>query len=383
MKCPNCGNEINGKFCTKCGTPAPAQEAAPAPTNPVCPTCGEEVKGKFCTKCGTPMNAPAAPVQEAPVQEAPQPMQYNPAPQANEQNNVTPEPVQYGQQYNNAQPNDGYTGQQFTNQPTGGYTGQQFTNQPKAKKSNGKVIGIIIAVVAALFLIICAIVGIVIYNIVDSVKDEVSKIESSSKVINIIEETTEPKTEPETTEPETTIEETTTKEGYDPKSRLEYIEVSPDAVHITGYEPDYDFKGSTLEVKIPSEIDGKKVENIDFLGVYESSYNQDVYIKVIIPGSIEELNSYSISFNRDIDEVVIEDGVKKLNENAFIGCSDLVKVTVPESVKMMDGCGLGFDVDEDDYSIDVPIKGFEMSGKKGSTAEKYCKDNKFTFKEVK
>lgn len=378
MKCPNCGNEINGKFCTKCGTPAPAQEAAPvAPTNPVCPTCGEEVKGKFCTKCGTPMDAPAAPVQEAPVQEAPQPMQYTP----DQNTNTNPEPVQYGAQFN-----DGYTGQQFTNQPSNnGYTGQQFTNQTNApKKSNGKVIGIIIAVVAALFLIICVIVGIIIFKFVGEVEKEVSKLEKDpSSVINIIEEVTEDVTIPELTMPETTIEETTTKDGYDPVSRLEYTEVSPGVVHITGYEPDYDFAGSTLEVKIPSEIDGKTVANIDFLGVYESSYSQEVYIKVIIPGSIKELNSYSISFNRDIDEVVIEDGVEKLNENAFIGCTDLVKVSVPESVKEMEDCGLGFDVDEDDYSIDVPIKGFEMSGKKGSTAEKYCKQHKFTFKEVK
>ena len=26
MKCPNCGNEITGKFCTSCGTPAPVEE---------------------------------------------------------------------------------------------------------------------------------------------------------------------------------------------------------------------------------------------------------------------------------------------------------------------------------------------------------------------
>ena len=26
MKCPNCGNEITGKFCTSCGTPAPVEK---------------------------------------------------------------------------------------------------------------------------------------------------------------------------------------------------------------------------------------------------------------------------------------------------------------------------------------------------------------------
>ena len=49
-----------------------------------CPNCGEEVTGKFCTKCGTP-----APAQSEPVQQ-PEPMQYQ------SQDSVQqPEPMQY------------------------------------------------------------------------------------------------------------------------------------------------------------------------------------------------------------------------------------------------------------------------------------------------
>lgn len=34
MKCPNCGNEINGKFCTKCGTPVGGPTYNQTPPNP-------------------------------------------------------------------------------------------------------------------------------------------------------------------------------------------------------------------------------------------------------------------------------------------------------------------------------------------------------------
>ncbi len=62
MKCTNCGNELNPgqKFCTKCGTPAPAPETKSAGLQ--CPSCGKALNPgqKFCTKCGTPAPAPEA-----------------------------------------------------------------------------------------------------------------------------------------------------------------------------------------------------------------------------------------------------------------------------------------------------------------------------------
>lgn len=34
MKCPNCGNEVNGKFCTNCGTRVEEPASQPTPPNP-------------------------------------------------------------------------------------------------------------------------------------------------------------------------------------------------------------------------------------------------------------------------------------------------------------------------------------------------------------
>ena len=48
--CPQCQAQNTGKFCTNCGTPAPA----PANDRWFCPDCGTENHGKFCTNCGKP-----------------------------------------------------------------------------------------------------------------------------------------------------------------------------------------------------------------------------------------------------------------------------------------------------------------------------------------
>lgn len=46
MKCQNCGNEFEGKFCPNCGTPAPTN------TKRFCSNCGAEMNGNFCSNCG-------------------------------------------------------------------------------------------------------------------------------------------------------------------------------------------------------------------------------------------------------------------------------------------------------------------------------------------
>ena len=47
-KCPACGADNNGKFCTNCGKPKPESDRW------FCSECGCENHGKFCTNCGKP-----------------------------------------------------------------------------------------------------------------------------------------------------------------------------------------------------------------------------------------------------------------------------------------------------------------------------------------
>jgi hypothetical protein len=70
-----------------------------------------------------------------------------------------------------------------------------------------------------------------------------------------------------------------------------------------------------------------------------------------------------------------------LESDAFTSMTNLKSVTVPDSVKEMDNCGLGMDVD-DNYDS-VPLKGFKMYCKKGSAAEAYAKENNLSYEIIK
>ena len=380
MKCTNCGNEFMGKFCPNCGTPAPVNDSAPVQNEQTQPT---------------------EPVMNTPEQtEATQPVWETPVPENTPEQNVIPEPVQYNptNDYNSnvqqepAQPQQTSFGQQFTNSSNGGYTGQQFTNQPqnnnapsgKKGMSTGKIVGLVLGIVGGVILILCIIFGVVACNIINTSKNFVNNFASS--FVSEIEDYTLPEWEEDTTVPETS--DSSDYEDYygklDNVSHCYYKETDG-GVKITGYDNMYDYDAKTLTVEIPSKIDGKDVVELESLGVYNlSSYDDDeMYIKVVIPGSVKVIREYAVSFNQDIDEVVIEEGVETIEPTSFFGCDELKSVTVPKSVKTMDGCGIGLEYKDEDSYEESAIDGFVLYGAKGSTAESYAKENKLKFIEAK
>lgn len=387
MKCTNCGNEFMGKFCPNCGTPAPVNDSAPVQNEQTQPT---------------------EPFVNTPEQtEATQPVWETPVPENTPEQNVIPEPVQYNptNDYNSnvqqepAQPQQTSFGQQFTNSSNGGYTGQQFTNQPqnnapsgKKGMSTGKIVGLVLGIVGGVILILCIIVGVVACNIFNAGKNVINNFASSyvseikdieNSVISEIEDYTLPDWEEDTTAPETS--DSSDYEDYygklDDVSHCYYKETEG-GVKITGYDNMYDYDAKTLTVEIPSKIEGKDVVEIESLGVYNYSGNDDLYIKVVVPGSVKVIREYAFAFNDDINEVVIDDGVETIESYAFYDSENLKSVTVPKSVTSMDDCGLGMEIDDDTYD-DVAIDGFVLYGAKGSTAESYAKENKLKFAEAK
>lgn len=395
MKCLQCGQELNGnKFCTNCGAPAPQET-----TGAVCSNCGQPVEGKFCTKCGTPVSGSKNTEQEASANAA---ENSTPAEAVNNEpdNAATPttQPVDYQNPYvdstqpvqNNAdttqntyQQNTGYTGQQFTNQPNGTYAGQQFTNKPntvpngKKPMSGGKIAIIVISIIVGLMIIIGVIVGIVactaVNKVFDVAKDAISTYDddlssASDYLSSYLDEYS--------SDLDSYIDD------YSPYS--EYVDDATGFVfeRSTRYDgwavvdfqkSDYDTSKITLE--IPEKFKGEDVVELKRLYIYDNDSTDEGYLKVIIPGTIKVIDEYSMSFLGDINEVVIEDGVETIEENAFVGDIDLLKIHIPASVNDIDDeCGIGFSDDDD-----IPLKDFTLYCTKGSEAEKYAKEHKLNY----
>ena len=366
-----------GKFCPNCGTPAPVNDSAPVQTEQTQPT-EPVVNTPEQTEVTEPVWETPVPESTPEQNEIPEPVQYNPSDNFN--TNVEPNPVQ---------PQQTSFGQQFTNGSNGGYTGQQFTNQPqnnapsgKKSMSNGKIAAIIISVVAGLFIIFFVIVGIVACNLINAGKDIVTDIAGS--IVSDVEDSTIPEWLKDMIESE---DNSIPSEPDDSTGLLDdvshcYYDYTEGGVKITGYDNQFENWQDTYTVKIPSKIDGKDVVEIENLGVYNYSGNDDLYIKVVIPGSVKVIDTFALAHNDDINEVVIEDGVETIESSAFYNCENLKSVTVPKSVTTMRECGLGLEYEDDDNQ-NAAIDGFVLYGAKGSATESYAKENNLKFAEAK
>ncbi len=344
MKCTNCGNEVNGNFCTKCGAPAP--NSSP---EQVAPENTEDLQN----------NADAA------VNQPQEPQEYQAQPYNGYQENNQPSD-------NQQNVNQTSFGQQFTNAQDG-YTGQQFTNNPSAPKSGGaKTAVIIVSIVVGLFIVLCIIVGVVACNVVkqvgrstSSIYSEISNIvdDYSSDVSDIFDDYSSDTSDIDNFEDDGLL--------YDEASRFYYTESEEyDGWAITGYEMDFDINSRKINIDVPEKIDGKNVVEIQEI----HAYYDDAYVTVTIPGTVKVIRSYSMSFVDEFDEVIIKDGVEIIEDDAFIGDEDLKKVTVPESVTQMDNCGIGIEVDDDYKPEPMDHDDFTLYGKKGSEAEKYANE---------
>ncbi len=106
----------------------------------------------------------------------------------------------------------------------------------------------------------------------------------------------------------------TTDEDFD------YV-VHGDEVHITKY------KGSSTEVEIPAQIDGK---NVTYFG---STFDSNSTItSVIILDSVESIGNYAFYNCSKLTSVTIGSGVTSVGNYAFYNCSKLTSVTIGSGV---------------------------------------------------
>lgn len=395
MKCPNCGNEITGKFCTSCGTPAPVEEPVKEQETQTQPAQSDNFAAN---------NYNSEPAQQNVVDNNSQSNSFGADNYNTQPNNFGSDaynsPSGFGADANNAQPApQPYQYNSSANQPNGmpvnnGYTGQQFTNvpnnnmpnQPKKGMSGGKIAAIVISVILGIILILGIIISAVACHAYKSfesgLKDNISTFVSDynndynneSSYYNW-----------ETSDGDSDVSKVTDSDGeiYDESTCCYYKVFNGNEVSVTGVNMydvvDGDYTTKHIEFTLPSEIEGKKVTDIYNAYIYNPTDNdgKDVEIKVTVPGSVKTIQAYAFLNCESLTELVLEDGVTELENEAIVECENLKKITVPESTTTLGEYAFGF-LSSDGMSYDyTPAKDLVVVAKKNSVAEQFAKENNF------
>lgn len=392
MKCPNCGNEITGKFCTSCGTPAPVEEPVKEQETQTQPSQSDNFAAN---------NYNSESAQQNVADNNSQPNNFG-------TDNFNAQPNNFGTDNSNAQPNN-FDANNYNSQPVGysgastpsngmpvnnGYTGQQFTNvpnnnmpnQPKKGMSGGKIAAIVISVILGIILILGIIISAVACHAYKSfesgLKDNISTFVSDynndynneSSYYNW-----------ETSDGDSDVSKVTDNDGeiYDESTCCFYKVFNGNEVSVTGVNMydvvDGDYTTKHIEFILPSEIEGKKVTDIYNAYIYNPTNNdgKDVEIKVTVPGSVKTIQAYAFLNCESLTELVLEDGVTELENEAIVECENLKKITVPESTTTLGEYAFGF-LSSDGMSYDyTPAKDLVVVAKKNSVAEQFAKENNF------
>lgn len=400
MKCPNCGNEITGKFCTSCGTPAPVEEPVKEQETQTQPAQSDNFAANN-------YNSESAQQNVADNNSQPNSFgtdNYNTQPNNFGTDNFNAQPNNFGTDNSNVQQNN-FGANNYNSQPVGysgastpsngmpvnnGYTGQQFTNvpnnnmpnQPKKGMSGGKIAAIVISVILGIILILGIIISAVACRayksfesgLKDNISTFVSNYNNESSYYNW-----------ETSDGDSDVSKVTDSDGeiYDESTCCFYKVFNGNEVSVTGVNMydvvDGDYTTKHIEFTLPSEIEGKKVTDIYNAYIYNPTNNddKDVEIKVTVPGSVKTIQAYAFLNCESLTELVLEDGVTELENEAIVECENLKKITVPESTTTLGEYAFGF-LSSDGMSYDyTPAKDLVVVAKKNSVAEQFAKENNF------
>ena len=90
------------------------------------------------------------------------------------------------------------------------------------------------------------------------------------------------------------------------------------------------YKGIEKDIKIPNEVNGKKVIKIVSFDL-ENLRKEDV-VSIVIPKTIKEIDSGTFKDFVNLRKVVLPEGLKELSSGLFYGCKELACVNIPESL---------------------------------------------------
>ena len=142
----------------------------------------------------------------------------------------------------------------------------------------------------------------------------------------------------------------------------------PDSVKVIGYQA---FSGAE---KMTSVVFGSNITTIES----QAFTNCNGLKAVSIPAKVTSIGDFAFAYCNNLVSVTLPTGSLTIGGCAFENCPYLKDVTIPEGTKSIGLFAFGYSYD---ISIGywVPISGFTIRGKYGSTANKYATDNKFKF----
>ena len=108
--------------------------------------------------------------------------------------------------------------------------------------------------------------------------------------------------------------------------------------------------------------------------VFDSRKNS-IIVSLTLPSTLKTIKDEAFS-ECPFESVNIPNGVTSIGDRAFWGVYPLEEVTIPSSVTHIGEKAFGYDIN------DNQDKDFTIYGTKGTEAERYAKENGFTFKEI-
>lgn len=129
------------------------------------------------------------------------------------------------------------------------------------------------------------------------------------------------------------------------------------------------------------ENNGNMLENVALI-YYKYKGEAPADTVVTIKDGTKGIAGYAFYMQKNLKEVVIPDSVNNIGEVAFMGCESLKTVTIPESVKVIGREAFGY-LSSEKWGQGYKVEGFTIRGVAGSAAEKYAKENGFTFEAIK
>lgn len=138
----------------------------------------------------------------------------------------------------------------------------------------------------------------------------------------------------------------------------------------------YKYKGEApIDTTVTIKDDTKGIAGYAF-------YMQKNLKEVVIPDSVNNIGEAAFMDCRSLKTVTIPDSVNNIGEVAFMGCESLKTATIPESVKVIGREAFGY-LSSKKYAQGYKVEGFTIRGVAGPAAEKYAKENGFTFEAIK